>query len=472
MSQQNFDLIVIGGGPGGYVAAIRAAQLGMHVAVVERELLGGICSNWGCIPTKALLHTANLYRHMQHADQLGLKITGLSFDFQKVIAGSRSVASQMNGGVRHLLKKNKVALIEGHARIQRPGMVVVELAGADTKGDGNNVVLHASHIIVATGARPRALPNSPFDGRRIWNYRDALQAKTLPESLLIIGAGAIGVEFASFFNAFGSRVTLVEAQARMLPMEDQDVSAFMRTAFEKQGIAVKCDARIKSVTAGTDSAKVLLEQDGITTEMEVENVLVSIGIIGNTDNIGLENTAVGIDKGHIVTDAWGRTAEVGIYAIGDVAGAPWLAHKASHEAIHCVEHIVSKYDQAPPHRYGIPACTYSYPQVASIGLTEEQARAAGYQCRVGRFPFVGNGKARALGDTDGFVKTIFDAATGELLGAHLVGADVTELIHGLALARQLEATEVELLETVFPHPTLSEAVHESVLMAFDRALHI
>lgn len=465
-AETSFDLVVIGGGPGGYVAAIRAAQLGKKVAVVEREHLGGICSNWGCIPTKALLHAADVYRHMQHAGALGLHATGISVDFPQVIAGSRSVAAQMNKGVGHLLKKNRVTLFEGSARLLGKGQVGVESAGAGA------VSLTAAHIIIATGARPRELPGLAFDGRQILNYRDALQVDALPKSLLIVGAGAIGVEFASFFATFGTAVTLIEARERILPVEDHDVSAFVMAAFEKQNITIKCAATIDKMTNKTGAVSVVLKQGDTTTTLEAERILVSAGIVGNTDHIGLEQTNVVVENGHIVTDSWGCTAEPGVYAIGDVAGAPWLAHKASHEAVACVAHMFDTQQPAQPHRRLIPGCTYSYPQVASVGLTEEQARAAGHNCRIGRFPFVGNGKARALGDTDGFVKTIFDEKTGELLGAHLVGAEVTELVHGLVLAMQLEATEAELIESVFPHPSLSEAVHESVLMAYDRALHI
>lgn len=466
MNQEDFDLVVIGGGPGGYVAAIRAAQLGMRTALIEREHLGGICSNWGCIPTKALLHTASLYRHMRDASQLGLNISGLTVDFPKMIAASRNVAGQMNAGVRHLLRKNKVTLFEGEACLQGHGKVSV----ASMQGDP--MLLGATHIIIATGARPRALENAGFDGQRVWSYRDALQAATLPQSLLIVGAGAIGVEFASFFATFGTQVTLVEARDRILPVEDAEISAFVHAAFEKQGIAVQCATRLGQVNSQPDALEVALERAGNSSRVSVERMLVSVGITGNTENIGLDNTEVIVDNGHIVTDDWGRTAQPGIYAIGDVAGAPWLAHKASHEAVHCVEGIAGGHRQGRSHQRFIPGCTYSYPQVASIGMTEAQARAAGHECRVGRFPFIGNGKARAQGETDGFVKTIFDSASGELLGAHLVGAEVTEMIHGLTMAKQMEATEAEIMETVFAHPTLAEAVHESVLMAYGRALHI
>jgi dihydrolipoamide dehydrogenase len=466
MSETRFEVAVIGGGPGGYVAAIRAAQLGMKTALVEREHLGGVCSNWGCIPTKALLHTASLYRQMQHAHAFGLKVEGLSFDFQQLIEGSRNVASRMNNGVRHLLKKNKVALFEGQGRLLPRGEIEI------TNGGKVKTVIGAAHIILATGARPRDIPGLPVDGDRVWNYRHALLPRALPKSLLVVGAGAIGMEFASFYSALGSKVTVVETQQRVLPAEDKDISAFVRTSFEKQGIVIHTGTTVTHVQTSENGLTVSLQRDGKADHLEVQHALVSVGVVGNTEDLGLENTKVKVDAGHISIDTRSRTAEPGIYAVGDVAGPPWLAHKASHEAILCIENIAKQDHATPLDRKQIPACTYCHPQVASIGLTEEQAAQQGYTLRVGRFPFAGNGKATALGDTDGFVKTIFDAATGELLGAHMAGAEVTELIHGFAIAKTLEATESELMHTIFPHPTLSEAAHESVLMAFDRALHI
>ncbi len=466
MSESSFDLVVIGGGPGGYVAAIRAAQLGMKTALVEREHLGGICLNWGCIPTKALLHSASLYRQMQHAHVFGLKVEGLSFDFGQLIERSRKVAERMNKGVRHLLKKNKVALFEGAGRLLSTGRIEVATVGQGTR------VLVAAHIVLATGARARDIPSLPVDGEWIWNYRHALLPRALPKSLLVIGAGAIGMEFASFYGTLGTEVTVVETQQRVLPAEDKDVSEFVRTSFEKQGITIHTGTSVTHAQQSGDGLRVALQRDGKTEQLEVQHVLVSVGVTANTEGLGLENTKVKVESGHISVDAYGRTAEPGVYAVGDVAGPPWLAHKASHEAVLCVENIVRQDHTTPLDRRQIPACTYCHPQVASIGLTEEQAVQKGYTLRVGRFPFVGNGKATALGDTDGFVKTIFDAATGELLGAHMTGAEVTELIHGFAIAKTLEATETELMHTIFPHPTLSEASHESVLMAFDRALHI
>ena len=466
MREMKFDLVVLGGGPGGYAAAIRAAQLGLKTALVEREHLGGICSNWGCIPTKALLHSASMYRQMQHASLLGIKVDGLSFDFKQLVQRSRGIADRMSNGVRHLLKKNKVSLYEGHGSLLPPQRVEI------TQPDGVRAVIGAPHIILATGARPRELPNLAVDGERIWNYRHALLPLSLPESLLVIGAGAIGMEFASFYSALGSKVTVVEMQARVLPVEDTEISAFVRSSFEKQGINIRTGTLVTGVETSGNGLTVSLQRDGKQEQLEVAYVLVSVGVVGNTEGLGLERTRVAIKAGHIVIDAQCRTAESGVYAIGDLAGPPWLAHKASHEAVLCVENIVNQHHAEALNLQQIPACTYCYPQVASIGLTQEQASAQGYSLRVGRFPFVGNGKATALGETEGFVKTIFDAATGELLGAHLVGAEVTELIHGFAIAKTLEATETELMNTIFPHPTLSEAAHESVLAAFGRALHI
>lgn len=466
MSEEKFDLVVIGGGPGGYVAAIRAAQLGMKTALVEREHLGGICLNWGCIPTKAFLHTADTYRQMRNMRALGLKADGVSVDFKQVVARSRAVAGQLNKGVRHLLKKNKVMVYEGHGRLLAPGKIRV------TRHGDAEAMLGAEHIILATGARPRDIPGVEVDGVRVWNYRHALMPASLPESLLVIGAGAIGMEFASFYSTLGSKVTVVEARERVLPSEDEEISAFVSDAFEKQGIAIRTGASVKGIEKSDAGVTVALHDKQGAERIRVKYALISVGIVGNTEGLGLEVTKVRTESGHVVTDQWGRTEEPGIYAIGDVAGPPWLAHKASHQGMLCVETIAGREDIYPLERHQIPACTYCYPQTASIGLTERAARDRGYALRIGRFPFLGNGKAIALGEQEGFIKTVFDADTGEVLGAHMVGPEVTELIHGFAVAKRLEATEVDLMHTVFPHPSLSEALHESVLAAFDRALHI
>ena len=461
------DVLVIGGGPGGYVAAIRAAQLGLRTALVEREHLGGVCSNWGCIPTKALLHAASVYRQMRHASELGITVQGLSFDFAAMMQRSRGVAERMNKGVRHLLKKNKVTLHEGSGRLLGDQRLEVRDA------TGTATVVRATHIIIATGARAREVPGLEADGARIWNYRHALAAPALPASLLVVGAGAIGMEFASFFGTLGSKVTVAEARDRVLPAEDRDVSAFIHNAFERQGIAVRTNAMVAGVEAVAGGLAVTLGGQGAATErLQVAQVLVAAGVSANTEGLGLEHTAVRLEAGHIATDGHCRTAEPGVYAIGDVAGGPWLAHKASHEGVLCVEQIAGLRHGSGLDRQRIPACTYCYPQVASLGLTEEQALARGRAVRVGRFPFVGNGKATALGETEGFIKTVFDRDSGELLGAHLAGAEVTELVHSLAIAQTLETTEEEMMQTVFPHPTLSEAIHESVLMAVGRAIHI
>ncbi|WP_151445402.1 dihydrolipoyl dehydrogenase [Lacisediminimonas profundi] len=467
MNPASFDLIVIGGGPGGYVAAIRAAQLGMKAAVVEREHPGGICSNWGCIPTKALLHAADVYREIQHAGTLGLQVQmqGAGFDFGQVVARSREVAQKMNTGVRHLLKKNKVTLLEGEGKLAGSGQVEVLMQ------DGLRQQLRAPHVIIATGARARELPGLAVDGERIWSYRQALQPPVFPKQLVVLGGGAIGMEFASFYATLGSKVTVVEQQARVLPQEDAEISAAVQKAFEKQGISVRTGTTVNAAVRHGDGLMLTLSAGGTTSTLEASHLLVSAGVVGNVEGLGLEKTRVRTERGHIVIDSACRTGEPGVYAIGDVAGPPWLAHKASHEGVLCVEAIAG----LPVHALDplrIPACTYCHPQVASVGLTEEQARATGRQLKVGRFPFVGNGRATALGAVDGMIKTVFDAQTGELLGSHMVGAGVTELIHGMGLAATLEATEAELMETIYPHPTLSEAVHESVLAAFGRALHI
>ena len=466
-----FDLIVLGGGPGGYVAAIRAAQLGLKTALVEREHLGGICLNWGCIPTKALLHTASVYRQMQHAEDLGLRASGVSFDFKRVIGRSREVAARLNTGVGHLLKKNKVQIFMGQGRLLSAGVLEVNLADSSGAADCKPLMLHASHIILATGARARDLPGMAADGDRLWNYRHALAADTLPESLLVVGGGAIGMEFASFYSHMGSKVTVIEAKDRILPIEDEDISAFVQKAFEGQGVRILNVATMTKLTSHANGVQVLLQHDKEDIEIDVERVLLSVGIVGNTDGLNLADVGVKVESGHIVTDAWGFTGVPGLYAIGDVAGGPWLAHKASHEAVVCVERIAGYGNAHPLQATQIPSCTYCHPQVASIGLTEAQARLRGGKLRIGRFPFVANGKAIALGEANGFVKTVFDDATGELLGAHMCGPDVTELIHGFSIAQTLEATEAELMETVFPHPTLSEAMHEAVLASYDRPLH-
>jgi dihydrolipoamide dehydrogenase len=465
MSDSNFDLIVVGSGPGGYVGAIRAAQLGMKTAVVEREHLGGICLNWGCIPTKALLRSAEIFRNMQHAADYGLSVTGANYDLEKIVARSRGIANQLSAGVKHLLKKNKVTVIDGHAALNGAGKVKV------TK-DGKTVAdLTAKHIILATGARARTLPGLEGDGKLVWTYKDALVPNSMPKRLLVVGSGAIGIEFASFFNALGSNVTVVEVLDRVLPVEDEDISAFARKAFEKQGMKILTSATVKSLKKSATEVTVTVESKGQSQDIVVDRVILAMGIVGNVENIGLEGTKIAVDKTHVVVDQWLQTGEPGVYAIGDLTGPPWLAHKASHEAIICVEKIAGLPHVHPLYVRNIPGCTYCHPQVASVGLTEKKAVDLGYQVKVGRFPFIGNGKAIALGESEGLVKTIFDAKTGELLGAHMIGAEVTELIQGYGIAKTLETTEVELMETVFPHPTLSEMMHEAVLDAYGRVIH-
>ncbi len=465
MAETSFDIVIIGTGPGGYVAAIRAAQLGMKVAVVEREHLGGICLNWGCIPTKALLRTAEVYETMKHAADFGLKVEGISYDPKKVIERSRAVARQLNGGVGHLLRKNKVPVFDGSGKLNGRGKVLVAKSG------GGSVELAAKHIILATGARARSLPGMEPDGRLVWTYKEAMVPDVMPKSLLVVGSGAIGIEFASFYRSLGAEVTVVEIVDRILPAEDAEISAFARKAFEKQGFKIHTSAAVKALKLGADNVTATIDAGGKTQEMTVDRVIMAVGITGNVETCGIQGTGVKVERGHIVVDEWLRTGEPGVYAIGDVVGPPWLAHKASHEGVICVEKIAGVPGVHPLDIRRIPGCTYSRPQIASVGLSEAAAKASGREIKVGRFPFIGNGKAIALGEPEGMVKTIFDAKTGELLGAHMVGAEVTELIQGYAIAMSLETTEAELMHTVFPHPTLSEMMHEAVLDAYGRAVH-
>ena len=465
MAETSFDLIVIGGGPGGYVAAIRAAQLGMKTAVVEGEHLGGICLNWGCIPTKALLRTSEIYHLLHRLDEFGLSAKDASFDIAKVVKRSRTVAGRLSKGVAHLLKKNKVAVFDGYGRLAGAGKVHVE---KDGKGVAD---LDAKHIILATGARARSLPGLEPDGKLIWTYREAMVPEAMPKSLLVVGSGAIGIEFASFYRTLGAEVTVVEVLDRVLPVEDEEISALAQKAFEKQGMKIITGAQVTSLAKGKDDVTATIEAGGAKTELKVDRVILAVGIVGNVENIGLEGTKVAVDRSHVVIDEWMRTGEPGVYAIGDLVGPPWLAHKASHEGVICVEKIAGVDGVHPLDTSNVPGCTYCAPQVASVGLTEARAKELGHKVKVGRFPYIGNGKAIALGEPEGLVKTVFDAETGALLGAHMIGAEVTELIQGFGVAKTLETTEAELMHAVFPHPTLSEMMHESVLDAFGRAIH-
>ena len=465
MAVEAFDLVVVGGGPGGYVAAIRASQLKMKVALVERENLGGICLNWGCIPTKALLRASEINHLLHDLDAYGFAADNIRFDFQKVVKRSRGVAAQLSGGVKHLMKKNKVTVFDGHAALAGPGKLSV------TK-DGKPVAeLAAPHIILATGARARVIPGMEPDGRLIWSYREAMVPAAMPKSLIVVGSGAIGSEFASFYQNMGAKVTLVEVMDRILPVEDVEISGFVQKAFAKQGMAIMTGARVQGVRKGADSVTAVIEANGKVQEITAERLISAVGIVGNVENIGLEGTKIVVDRTHVVADAMGRTGEPGVYAIGDLTGAPWLAHKASHEATICVESIAGLHPHAMD-VLNIPGCTYCRPQVASVGLTEAAAKARGHAVKIGRFPFIGNGKAIAMGEPEGLVKTVFDAATGELLGAHMVGPEVTEMIQGYTIARTLESTEAELMHTVFPHPTVSETMHEAVLDAYGRVIHM
>ncbi len=469
MADTSFDLIVIGGGPGGYVAAIRAAQLGMKAAVVESQHLGGICLNWGCIPTKALLRSAEVWHLIQHADAYGFTVKDAAFDVKKIVERSRKVAKQLSNGVAFLLKKNKVTVFDGFAKLA--GGQAGARKVAVTK-DGKPVAdLTAKHVILATGARARTLPGLEPDGKLVWTYKEAMIPDSLPKRLLVVGSGAIGIEFASFFRTLGSEVTVVEVLPRVLPVEDEEISAFAHKAFEKQGMKIMTKATVKALKKAADSVTATVESGGKTSEITVDRVIMAVGIVGNVENIGLEGTKVKVDRTHIVVDKWLATGEPGVYAIGDVVGPPWLAHKASHEGVICVEKIAGVNDVHPLDTTNVPGCTYCTPQVASVGLTEAAAKEKGHKVKVGHFPFIGNGKAIALGEPEGMVKTVFDADTGELLGAHMVGAEVTELIQGFGIAKTLETTEAELMHAIFPHPTLSEMMHESVLDAYGRAIH-
>jgi dihydrolipoamide dehydrogenase len=473
MADQSFDVIVIGSGPGGYVAAIRAAQLGFKTAVVERDYLGGICLNWGCIPTKALLRSAEVFHYMQHAKDFGLSAGTVGFDAKAVVERSRKVSKRLNDGVGFLMKKNKIAVIWGEATLQAPGRVAVKASKtAAPKGALDPGTYQGKHIILATGARPRVLPGMEPDKKLVWTYFEAMVPERVPKSLLVVGSGAIGIEFASFFRTMGSEVVVVEVLPQILPVEDAEIAAFARKRFERQGIKImtgakvtKLDKKGDGVTAGIDDGK------GGTQSLAVERVISAVGVVGNIENLGLEKLGLRTERGAIVVDSYGRTNVPGIYAVGDVAGPPLLAHKAEHEGVVCVE-AIKGLNPHPLDKLKIPGCTYCNPQIASVGLTEAAAKAQGREIKVGRFPFVGNGKAIAMGEDQGLVKTIFDAKTGQLLGAHMAGAEVTELIQGFVIAMQLETTEEELMHTVFPHPTLSETMHESVLDAFGRVIHV
>jgi len=474
MAEKQVDVCVIGAGPGGYVAAIRAAQLGMKTVIVEREHLGGVCLNWGCIPTKALLRTAEVYTNMKHAESFGLKADNIGFDLDAVVQRSRKVAGQLSGGIGFLMKKNKIDVVDGEATLSKaangtggPLVTVKTNAGTET--------IKAKHVIVATGARARTIPAAGLepDGKFIWTAKEAMVPDTMPKKLLVIGSGAIGIEFASFYNALGAEVTVVEMVDRILPAEDAEISTFAEKQFKKQGMKILKSATVEKLDKGADSVVASIKaKDGKIESIEADRVILAIGITGNTEGLGLEALGVKVDRGHVSVNQWLETGVKGLYAIGDIVGAPWLAHKASHEGVICIEKIAGLNNVHPLDIEKIPGCTYSNPQVASVGLTEAKAKEKGHKLKVGRFPFNGNGKAIALGEPEGMVKTIFDEKTGELLGAHMIGAEVTELIQGYGIAKTLEATEEDLMHTVFPHPTLSEMMHEAVLDAYGKVVHM
>ena len=464
MADTSFDLIVIGAGPGGYVAAIRGAQLGMKVAVVEREHLGGICLNWGCIPTKAMLRSSEVFHLMHRAKEFGLKADNIGYDLGAVVKRSRGIAGQLSSGIGHLMKKNKVTVFMGEATIPAKGRVSV-------KGEKGAQELTAKNIVLATGARARELPGLEADGDLVWTYKTALTPPRMPKKLLVIGSGAIGIEFASFYNTLGADTTVVEVMDRVLPVEDEEISAFAKKSFEKQGMKIMQKAMVKKLDRSKGKVTAHIEKDGKIITQDFDTVISAVGIVGNVEGLGLGELGVKLDRTHVVTDEYCRTGVDGLYAIGDIAGAPWLAHKASHEGVMVADLIAGKHAH-PVKPETIAGCTYCHPQVASVGYTEAKAKELGYDIKVGRFPFIGNGKAIALGEAEGLVKTIFDAETGELLGAHMIGAEVTEMIQGYVIGRQLETTEEDLMNTVFPHPTLSEMMHESVLDAYDRVIHM
>lgn len=471
-----FDICVIGGGPGGYVAAIRAAQLGYKVGLVEKDHLGGICLNWGCIPTKALLRSAEVFHLMNNADDFGLSAKNIKFDFEKVIKRSRNVSKKLTQGIGHLMKKNKIEVVDGYGKLNGKNAVSVRENGdRDSKKIAD---IEAKHIILATGARARTFPGLEHDEKLVWSYRKAMTPDGMPKSVLVVGSGAIGIEFASFYNTLGADVTVVEVQERVVPVEDEEISKMAQKSFEKQGIKIKTSTTVKELKKGKNNVTAVLEpKDGNKENLKVDRVIVAVGVIGNTENLGLDGTDVKVEKNQIQVDEFLRTDEEGVYAIGDVVSAPWLAHKASHEGVVCVEAIAKKDGKFEGHvkpiiRSNIPGCTYCHPQIASVGLTEAKAKEEGYDVKVGRFPFVGNGKAIALGDTDGMVKTVFDKATGELLGAHMVGPEVTEMIQGFVIGKTMEAVEEDFIHTIFPHPTLSEMMHESVLDSEGEVIHM
>ncbi|WP_170349028.1 dihydrolipoyl dehydrogenase [Ruegeria atlantica] len=464
MAAQSFDLIVIGAGPGGYVAAIRAAQLGLKTAVVEREHLGGICLNWGCIPTKALLRSSEVFHLMERAKDFGLKADKVGYDLDAVVKRSRGVAAQLSGGIGHLLKKNKVTVVMGQATIPSKGKVSV-------KTEKGTEELTAKNIVLATGARARELPGLEADGDLVWTYKHALQPPRMPKKLLVIGSGAIGIEFASFYNTLGADTTVVEVMDRVLPVEDAEISGLAKKAFTKQGMTIMEKAMVKQLDRAKGKVTAHIEVKGKVEKHDFDTVISAVGIVGNVEDLGLEALGVKIDRTHVVTDEFCRTGVDGLYAIGDIAGAPWLAHKASHEGVMVAELIAGKHAH-PVKPESIAGCTYCQPQVASVGYSEAKAKELGYDIKVGRFPFIGNGKAIALGEPEGLIKTVFNAKTGELLGAHMIGAEVTELIQGYVVGRQLETTEEDLMNTVFPHPTLSEMMHESVLDAYGKVIHM